>query len=66
MVRYIKKLTQSGSHTMKSILMSHVKIIKNPQNVSRKYFFINFDDYIVSIYFFVNLVQLFECRRVAH
>ena len=62
-----KNLTQSGSHTMRSILMSHMLVTKDPQNVHRKYSYqfwlpsyvrlklpsisVNL---ILSIYFFVN------------
>ena len=31
-------LTQWGSHIMKSILMSHMMVIQNPQNVHKVYF----------------------------
>ena len=33
-----KKLTQWGSQILMSILMSHKMVMKNPQNVHRKYF----------------------------
>ena len=34
-----------GSHIVKSILMSHMMVIKNPQNVHKICFLPNFDDF---------------------
>ena len=65
------KLTQWGSHILTSILMSHMMVTKNPQNVHRKYFWailltfifdvkidINIcEPHYVNLLFFVNLLH---------
>ena len=40
------KLTQWGSHIFVSILISHMMITKNPQNVHRMYFYQNWCQYV--------------------
>ena len=51
------KLTQWGSHILMSILMSHIMVTKNPQNVHRKYFWSILLTFIFDVKIDVNICE---------
>ena len=51
------KLTQWGSHILTSILMSHMMVTKNPQNVHRKYFWAILLTFIFDVKIDVNICE---------
>ena len=52
-----KKLTQWGSHIFTSILMSHMMLTKNSQNVHRKYFWAILITFICDIKIDINMCE---------
>ena len=52
-----KKFTQWGSHILMSILMSHMMVTKNPQNVHRKYFWAILLTFIFDIKIDINICE---------
>ena len=51
------KLTQWGSHILMSILTSQIMVIKNPQNVHRKYFWAILMTFIFDVKIDVNMCE---------
>ena len=51
------KLTRWGSHILTSILMSHMMITKNPQNVHRKYFWAILLTFIFDVKIDINMCE---------
>ena len=51
------KLTQWGSHILTSILMSHMMVTKNPQNVHRKYFWAILLTFIFDVKIDINVCE---------
>ena len=51
------KLTQWGSHILMSILMSHMMVTKNPQNVHIKYFWPIVMTFIFDVKIYINICE---------
>ena len=51
------KLTQLGSHILTSILMSHMMVTKNPQNVHRNYFWAILLTFIFDVKIEINICE---------